>query len=282
MKYTRTNDRCSIASTAVKPVPQFLEGVWFNTDPGTGEIAKVVITVRNGTASIRAFGADTSGLIEWGETPVTPYVDRIGSSLVTGFFAEYDFGFMKTRLAANVKYGVLVIQTYNEFSDDSGRPPYFTGREFFSREVIHCHQALPPEAHSVALGDLLEKANDGGGTVDLSHHLGHWTNANPDTSGIPHFDFHRRGNDFYMRAFGAGYPECWGEVIVTPHALDVAGKRGIAFLARYVFEFVEITLAVNENKGLIIIASYHRFKDASPRSDYFKREFFYHEDVVRR
>ena len=281
MKFTRANDRCSTASTEVKPVPEFLKGVWFNTNPGTGEIAKVVIFVRNGIASIRAFGADVSGFIEWEEAPVTPYVDRIGSPVVTGFFAEYDFGFMKTRLAANAKYGVLVVQSYNQFNDDSGRPPYFT-REFFSREVIHHHQALPPEAHSVALGDLLEKTSDLGGAVDLNDHIGHWTNTNPDTSGIPNFDFYRRGNSFYMRAFGAGYPECWGEVTVTPYANDVAGTRGIAFLARYVFEFVEITLAANENKGLIIIASYHRFKDASPRSDYFKREFFYRDDAVRR
>jgi len=281
MKHTRANDRCSIASATVKPIPAFLEGVWFNTDPGTGEIAKVVISVRGGAVSIRAFGADASGLIEWGEAPAIPYVERIGSSLVTGFFAEYDFEFMKTRLATNVKYGVLVIQSYNEFSDDSGRPPYFT-REFFSREVLHRHQALPPEEHSVALGDLLEKAKDSGGRVDLSHYVGRWTNTNPDTLAITHFDFDRRGNSFYLRTFGAGHPTCWGEVRVIPYAYDVAGIRGIAFLARYDFEFVEITLAVNENKGLIIIASYHTFKDASPRSNYFKREFFYREEAVRR
>ena len=281
MKHTRTNDRCSTASAAVRPVPEFLEGVWFNTDPGTGEIAKVVISVRGGAVSIRAFGAEPSGLIDWGEAPATPYVDRIGSSLVTGFLAEYDFGFMKTRLATNVKYGVLVIQSYNKFSDDSGRPAYFT-REFFSREVIHCHQTLPADAHSVVLGDLLEKGKDSEGKVDLSHYVGHWTNTNPETLAILHFDFDRRSDGFCMRAFGAGYPQCWGKVTVTPHAYDVAGTRGIAFLARYDFEFVEITLAVNENKGLIIIASYHTFKDASPRSNYFKREFFYREEVVRR
>jgi hypothetical protein len=222
MKHTRINDRCSIASTAVKPVPEFLEGVWFNTDPGTGEIAKVVISVQSGAVSIRAFGANASRFIEWGPARATAYGDRIGSSLVTGFFAEYDFGFMKTRLATNVKYGVLVIQSYNEFRDDGSRPPYFT-REFFSREVIHSHRALPTQACCVALGDLLEKGKDGLGT----------------------------------------------------YAYDVAVTRGIAFLARYDFEFVGITLAVNENKGLIIIASYHTFKDASARSNYFKREFFY-------
>jgi hypothetical protein len=280
MKHTRSNDLCSAASITIKPVPAFLQGTWFNTDPVSGEIAKVSISRHNGNVSMRAFGADTSGLIDWGEVPITPYVDRIGSSLVTGFLAEYDFGFMKTRLATNVKYGVLVIQSYNAFSDDSGRSPYFT-REFFSREVIHNHQPLPPETHSVARADLLEEAKGSEEKVDLGHYVGHWTNTNPDTSTIPYFDFDRRGDDFYMRAFGAGYPECWGEVRVIPHAYDVTGTYGVAFLARYDFEFVEITLAANENKGLIIIASYHTFKDASSRSNYFKREFFYRQEVIR-
>jgi len=39
---------------------------------------------------------------------------------------------METQVAANLKYGVLVIQSYNRFRDDSGRPSYFT-REFFHR-----------------------------------------------------------------------------------------------------------------------------------------------------
>ena len=51
----------------------------------------------------------------------------------------------------------------------------------------------------------------------------------------------------------------------------------MAFLARYDLDFAEITLAANENKGLIIIASFHRFRDASPRSSYLKREFFYRD-----
>ena len=53
-------------------------------------------------------------------------------------------------------------------------------------------------------------------------------------------------------------------------------------MARYDFGFAEVTLAANENKGLIIIASYHRFRDGSARSNYFIREFFYRQEVVRR
>jgi len=61
MKHTRTNDRCSIGSAAVKPVPEFLEGVWFNTDPGTGEIAKVVISV---LGDLLEKGKDSGGKVD--------------------------------------------------------------------------------------------------------------------------------------------------------------------------------------------------------------------------
>ena len=65
--------------------------------------------------------------------------------MITGLTADYDFGFMKTRLAGNINYGILVIQSYNEFCDDSGRPAYFT-REFFSKEVPHRHEPIPAGA----------------------------------------------------------------------------------------------------------------------------------------
>jgi hypothetical protein len=281
MKHTRANDRCNAESAAVKPAPGDLAGTWFNTDPHTGEIRKVIISVRGGAVAIRAFGANGEKPIDWGEVPAIPYVDRIGLSLVTGFRADYDFRFMKTQLATNVKYGVLVIQSYNRFADESGRPPYFT-REFFSKEVAHHHVALPTEAACSARGDLLAKSRALGGAVDLTHYVGVWTNTNPATLAITHFDFTKRGGRFYLRASGAGYPGDWGEVEVTPHAYDVSSQRGLAFLARYAFDFAEITLAGNENKGLIIIASYHRFTDGSPRSNYFKREFFYRQEAVQR
>ena len=85
MKYTRANDRCTPESATVRPEPEELKGTWFNTDPGTGEIEKVVIAITNGSVRIRAFGAQAPEPLDWGEAQATPYVDRIGSSCVTGF-----------------------------------------------------------------------------------------------------------------------------------------------------------------------------------------------------
>lgn len=280
MKFTRSNDLATGQAHAVNLPPTGMEGVWFNCDLGTGEISKIVFAIREGAITMRAFGSSNPGPIDWGETPTKPYVDRIGSSVITGLTADYDFGFMKTRIAGNIKYGVLVIQSYNEFCDESGRPAYFT-REFFSKEVTHQHPALPAGAPCAAYSDQ-PRQGTAAGKVDLSSFTGHWTNTNPETLAITHFDLFPREGCYYICAFGAGNAEPWGEAEATPHAYDANSGRAVAFLARYTWHFAEVTLAGNENKGLVIIASYHRFKDASPRSNYFKREFFYRQETVQR
>jgi hypothetical protein len=280
MKYTRANDRGSEGAPAVGLPPEGMEGLWFNSDPGTGEIARIIIAIREGMILLRAFGANSPEAIDWGEAPAKTFADRIGSSVITGLTADYDFGFMKTRIAGNIKYGTLVIQSYNEFSDDSGRPAYFT-REFFSKEVAHRPESLPAVAACALLSDL-PKAGTAPGAVDMSNLTGHWTNTNPETIAITHFDLFPREGRYYIRVLGAGCAEPWGEAEVIPHGYDVSGGRAVAFLARYDLDFAEITLAANENKGLIIIASFHRFKDSSPRSSYLKREFFYRQEAVQR
>lgn len=279
MQYTRNNDR-GLGESLPAGRPTGLEGTWFNCDPMTGEIRKMVFVSRRASIILRAFGADQSELNDWGETPAKVYVERIGSSVVTGLTADYDFGFMTTRLAGNIKYGVLVIQSYNEFSDESGRPPYFT-REFFSQEVTHRHESLPAASSCAAGGDLLE-AERTASEVGMAHLTGRWTNTNPDTSGITHFDLVARNGGYFLRATGAGRAEPWPEVEAFPHSYDVRGGLAVAFRAEVDFGFTGITLGVNENKGLLIVASLHRFTDESGRASYFKREFFYRTEAVLR
>ncbi len=280
MQYTRTNDRGSAETHAIGLPSEGMEGTWFNCDPATGEISKLEIIFRDGAIVIRAFGANRPEPMDWGETPVRPYMDRIGSRMITGLMAEYDFGFMKTRLAGNIKYGTLVIQSYNEFFDESGRPAYLT-REFFSKEVTHRPAPLPETPACAAQSDVPRSGASARG-VDMSNLTGHWTNTNPETSGITKFDLVARDGGYYLRASGAGRAEPWSEVEVTPHSYDVNGGPAVAFRAEIDLGFSEVTLAVNENKGLLIIASLHRFKDDSARAAYFKREFFYRTEAVRR
>jgi hypothetical protein len=81
-----------------------------------------------------------------------------------------------------------------------------------------------------------------------------------------------------LTAYGAGALRDWGTVAAVPHAAGVDGREPAGFLAVYEFGFMQVVLAANLNKGLMIVASYNAFRDGSGRSNYFSREFFYRAD----
>ena len=105
-------------------------GTWKNTDPNTGQISSIVVTEEDDKIIMQCFGAGPEGEIDWGKSRCDLYSSKVDSPVIEGFSTAFDFGFMTTMVAGNVKYGVMVIQTYNQFKDDSGRNNYFS-REFF-------------------------------------------------------------------------------------------------------------------------------------------------------
>ena len=113
------------------PVENFL-GRWHNTNPATGQIVELEITQVNDTFYLQAYGAGKSvgEKIDWGKVECEIFSSNIHSRIVEGLTANYDMEYMNTRIASNLKYGILVIQTYNTFRDGSERSNYFT-REFF-------------------------------------------------------------------------------------------------------------------------------------------------------
>ena len=126
--YMRADTRQVIGGT---PDLSPLIGEWVNTSDETDYIVKIIIEDRNGRLMLRAYGADSPNPIDWGETEATPYVAG-GTMESTGFHARYDFGSIETFLVANQKLGILVIQSYTEFKDGSGRMSHYA-REFFHR-----------------------------------------------------------------------------------------------------------------------------------------------------
>ncbi len=48
------------------------------------------------------------------------------------FTALFDFGFMESLLAVYLKGGILVLDSFNTFRDDSGRSNYFSPEFFHS------------------------------------------------------------------------------------------------------------------------------------------------------
>jgi hypothetical protein len=109
-----------------------LLGTWWATDKATDSVVKLVLADRAGSFVVHAFGACTPAPCDWGERPAVPYAATVGSRDAMAFSAVYDFGFMETLLAAYMKGGILVLDTFNSFKDGSGRASYFT-REFFHR-----------------------------------------------------------------------------------------------------------------------------------------------------
>jgi hypothetical protein len=284
MRYVRTNDRLSSQTkTPQRPDLAPVLGAWFNCNPRTGEILRLDLAGRGDGLTLRAFGADEASPIDWGETPAEPHVAMIGSSEVTGFTAHYNFGFMETQIAANIKYGVMVIQSYNRFVDGSGRPCYFS-REFFHQipdgsktRISRSADLAPGLPYRMTSDRPASTPQRGDGVVDLGPLLGSWRNTYPNSKGIASIQLSRGPDGFEVQASGVRCDEDWGRVPAVPHAATVSGQEPAGFLARYDFGFSEVLLSSNESKGLLIIASFTMFQDESGRSNYFTREFFYRE-----
>jgi hypothetical protein len=278
-KFSRAND--IVGAGRIASLPPILAGVvgsWFNTNPTTGEIASLTISEREEGLLLNILGAGPSQRIPWPEISAIPYVASLDSTEVTGFEARCDLGFMETHLAANIKHGVLVVQSYNSFKDCSGRGAYFT-REFFHQAVTHDHgqSCAAPNDHR-ALFMMAADVSSGGDctpSVDMEELIGLWKNTNHATRVIRELILTKNGDSYELRAFGAAAPRDWGTVVVVPHAGGVDAHDAAGFLAVYEFDFMQMFLAANMNKGLLIIASYNTFHDGSGRSNYFSREFFY-------
>ena len=134
---TRTDDaseqRRPSQSPATGERSPFL-GTWYNTNRASGGIVEAVVTWRDERVWLRIFGAaDDGGKQDLGEVEAELFLtNNPGSYEDEGLLAEYDFGFMTTLVAANQKRGILVLECFNRFRDDSGRADYFA-REFYHR-----------------------------------------------------------------------------------------------------------------------------------------------------
>jgi hypothetical protein len=124
----------NVTEEAMAGVDLFLLlGTWINTNRNASGIPKVVIELKEGTVWVRVFGAGESEAHDWGEVQAGVYTDGVGLHQATSFTTFYDFGFMDVRLQTYLAKGVLVIVSYTQFKDDSGRTNYF-GKEFFYRQ----------------------------------------------------------------------------------------------------------------------------------------------------
>jgi len=113
-----------------------------------------------------------------------------------------------------------------------------------------------------------------GTIIDFTPFLGIWINSNEKTKWIKKFTLTKHDEQIIMHAYGAESLEDWGKTEVTPFVDNINEK---AFCVRYDLDSVESFLAANMNKGLWVIAAFHKFKDGS-QPNFLCREFYYRQD----
>jgi hypothetical protein len=119
---------------SVSPAPGLL-GTWFNTSPTGGNIRKIIISLNpNGTLAVRAFGNCVPTLCRWGQVTGITFGTSISSLTGGVFLAPYQFSFANKLVdgTVNAKGTQLTVQTYTEFTDNSGRSNYVS-TDTFSR-----------------------------------------------------------------------------------------------------------------------------------------------------
>jgi hypothetical protein len=109
-----------------------LLGEWINTNSSATGIVRLVLTQSGNRNWVRVFGAGAPVPFDWGEAPVEIFAEDPAFSQATSFTSFYDLGFMSVWLQTYVVKGVLVVISFTQFRDGSGRSNYF-GKEFFFR-----------------------------------------------------------------------------------------------------------------------------------------------------
>ena len=108
--------------------PAALAGDWRNTN-AAGRIARIVCTpAGDGMLRVECSTSTES----WGAVDAPTFSFTFDDKKAGAFAAVFPLPSVSVHVQANVKSGVLVVATFNEFRDDSGRSSYFD-REVFYR-----------------------------------------------------------------------------------------------------------------------------------------------------
>jgi hypothetical protein len=103
-----------------------LIGTWVNCDHETRGLVRVMIAAKGKEITIHAFGACQPTPCDWGIVNGMIYANNVTAVPAVAFTAAYSFGFKQTVLVGHLMYGALVVQTFDHFTDESGRADYYS------------------------------------------------------------------------------------------------------------------------------------------------------------
>lgn len=105
------------------PSPIDLLGTWVNVDSNTRGIVKIMLGSA-GTLRVHAYGACHPTPCDWGTVNGLTYGNSVSSSRAVAFSVVYQFSFKTTTITGRLQRGYLVVETYDHFTDNSGRYDY--------------------------------------------------------------------------------------------------------------------------------------------------------------
>ena len=98
--------------------------------------------------------------------------------------------------------------------------------------------------------------------------LGTWHNTNP------------RGRVMRLEVGEDGTLHAeWGVVPIHLYADSLGSHEAMAFSARFELPDLDVRVQANVKGGVLVVAYFTRFLDASGRSPYFRREFYWRDAV---
>jgi hypothetical protein len=103
-----------------------LAGTWTNCDRATRGIVKIIITASGANLTVQAFGACSPTPCDWGKVKGLSYAADVSSVPAVAFSAIYKFSFKETILVGVLDNGSLIVETFNNFTDGSGRSDYYS------------------------------------------------------------------------------------------------------------------------------------------------------------
>ena len=116
-------------AAGLTPSPIDLLGTWVNIDSHTGGIVKIVLGWTN-ALQVHAFGACVPNPCDWGVVAGHTYGANVSSGRAIAFSAAYQFNFKSTIVTGSLQGGMLVVEVFDHFTDNSGRYDYYSRLTF--------------------------------------------------------------------------------------------------------------------------------------------------------
>jgi hypothetical protein len=118
--------KLTLPKAAVVVNAQPILGTWVNCDHQTRGLVRLMITASGNEVMIHGFGACSPTPCDWGAVNGLIYADNVTAIPAVAFTAVYNFGFKQTTLVGHLLKGSLMVETFDHFTDKSGRADYYS------------------------------------------------------------------------------------------------------------------------------------------------------------